>query len=365
VTTLALWGGFTLLVLALLALDLGVLNRRAVALSLRMAATMTAFWAVVATAFGVGLFAWRGPEDGVAFFAGYLLEYSLSLDNVFFFVLIFGAFGVPAALQRRVLLWGVLGALVLRGLMIVAGVALIERFEAILYLFGVFLVVSGIRMALQRVEVRPAENRLTALFRRLVPVTEGFEGDRFVVRRGGQLMATPLLVVLLTIESTDLAFAIDSIPAVFAITTDGFVVFSSNVLAVLGLRSLYFVVSGAVGRLYYLRLGLAAILVFVGLEMALARWVELPVAVSLLAIVLCVGIAALASALRARWLAEGRRASPASAGRLCELPRTEFAPDEAFGGERRLRPAGPDDRAWRPVAAPLASGRDGEPGSRP
>lgn len=341
-TTLLLWGGFTLFVLALLALDLGVLNRGTAVLPLRAAVAMTALWLAVAIAFGVGLFAWRGSEDGVAFFAGYLLEYSLSLDNVFVFVLIFSAFRVSAALQRRVLFWGVLGALVMRGLMIGVGVALVERFSAVLAVFGVFLVVSGIRMARQREEeVRPAGNRLTALVRRLVPVTDGYEGDRFFVRRGGRLMATPLLVVLLTIESTDLVFALDSVPAVFGITTDGFVVYSSNILAVLGLRSLYFVLSEAVGRLYYLRLGLAAILVFVGLEMVLGRWVEVPVAVSLVAIVVCLGLSGLASAIRARRLAELGRAAPAIAGRLCDAPRTEFAPDEAFGCRRSLRPSEP------------------------
>jgi tellurite resistance protein TerC len=358
VTTVLLWGGFILFVLALLALDQGVLNRDTAALPPRAALAMTALWVGVATAFGVGLFFWRGSEDGLGFFAGYLIEYALSLDNVFIFVLIFGAFGVPPGLQRRVLFWGVLGALVMRGLLIVVGLTLVERFDVLLALIGVFLVVSGIRLVRQREEVvRPMENRLTTLVRRLIPVSDGYGDERFFVRRGGRRVATPLFIVLLTIESTDLAFAFDSIPAVFGVTTDSFIVFSSNVFAVLGLRSLYFVLSEAVGRLYYLRAGLAAILVFIGIELAVSRWVEVPVAVSLLAVVFSIGLASLASAIRTRRLAARGHAETEPEARLCELPRTEFSAEEAFGCRRRLEltdPPGRSDPAQRSTDAPFA-----------
>ncbi len=340
-TTAVLWGGFTLLVLVLLALDLGVLNRGAAVIPPRRAAMLTGLWVALAVAFGLGILFWRGSGPALEFFTGYLLEYSLSMDNIFVFVLLFSYFAVPAAYQRRVLFWGVLGALIMRAVMIVVGAALIERFSWVLYLFGAFLIVSGIRMARQREEeVHPEGNPLIGLVRRILPVTDEYAEDRFFVRRGGRLMATPLFIVLLTIESTDLVFAVDSIPAIFGVTTDAFIVYSSNVFAILGLRSLYFILADAVTRLYYLRLGLAAILVFVGLKMIAERWVHLPVAVSLLAIVACLGLAGAASVVRNRRLAARDQAPPAIPGQLSEVTRTELRPDEAFGCGRRVRQDG-------------------------
>jgi tellurite resistance protein TerC len=266
------WIGFLAVVLGLLALDLGVFHRSAHAVSMREAATWTVVWISLSLLFNLGLYYWFGPEPAVAFLTGYLVEYSLSVDNIFIFVLLFTYFRVPAAYQHRVLFWGILGALVMRGTMIILGAALIERFEWIIYIFGAFLVFTGVRMALSRgedEELHPDGNPLVRFVRRFIPVTQELHEEKFFVRIDGRLFATPLFVVLLIVESTDLIFAIDSIPAIFGITTDPFIVFTSNVCAILGLRSLYFLLAGVMDKFFYLKLGLAVILTFVGTKMLL------------------------------------------------------------------------------------------------
>jgi tellurite resistance protein TerC len=234
----------------------------------------------------------RGPEKALEFLTGYLIEYALSVDNIFVFVLIFTTFGVPAALQRRVLFWGVLGALAMRAAMIAAGAALLAQFHWVLYAFGAFLAVTGMRMLVRRVPpAGTGPGLLGRVLRRALPVAEGYEGERFFVRRDGRLWATPLFLVLMTVEAADAVFAVDSIPAIFGITRDPFVVYTSNVFAVLGLRSLYFLVSGMVGRIRFLHAGLGLVLCFVGSKMLLAEWIEIPPMMSLGAVLAILGTA--------------------------------------------------------------------------
>ncbi len=294
--TVALWAGFSLFVLVMLSLDLGVFHREAKEVTYREAILWSAIWIGMALTFNLVIFFWRGQSVALQFLTGYLIEKSLSIDNIFIFVLIFSSFGVPAAYQQRVLIWGVIGAIVMRGALILVGVELIAAFHWILYLFGAFLVVTGIRMAIhQQREIHPDRNPLVRLARRLVPVTPGYEGSRFLVRRHGQRWVTPLLIVLLIIESTDLIFALDSIPAIFAITLDPFIVFTSNVFAILGLRSLYFLLGGSVQRFTYLKYGLAAVLTFVGAKMLVAGVYVVPVILSLAVIIALLAVSILAS----------------------------------------------------------------------
>jgi len=297
--TILPYAGFLVFVLAMLAIDLGLFHRESHSVSIREAAGWTIAWITMALLFAVGLW-WRsGSDRALEFVAGYLIEYSLSMDNIFVFVLIFTFFAVPPAYQHRVLFWGILGALVMRGLMIAAGAALIERFEWIIYIFGGFLVFTGIRMAFHKDEaVHPENNPLIRLVTRFVRVTPKFEGDRFFVRDAAGLAATPLFVVLLMVESTDLIFAVDSIPAIFAVTRDPFIVFTSNVFAILGLRSLYFVLQGAVDKFHYLKIGLAAVLTFVGAKMLLGHWYHIPTVASLAIIASLLGTAIVVSLLR-------------------------------------------------------------------
>jgi len=297
------WVGFNLFVLAMLAIDLGIFHREAHSVSIKEAASWTVVWISLALVFAAGIYVWRGAEKALEFTTGYLIEYALSADNIFVFVLIFSFFSVPALYQHRVLFWGILGALLMRGTLIGIGAALIERFHWIIYVFGAFLFVTGIRMATHKtVELHPQQNPLVKLFRRIMPVTDDYQQDRFFVRRSGKLVATPLFIVLLIVESTDLVFAVDSIPAIFAVTLDPFIVYTSNVFAILGLRSLYFLLAGAVDKFHYLKLGLSAILTFVGMKMLLADLYKVPIAYSLLVIVALLAIAIIASVMRARRL---------------------------------------------------------------
>lgn len=267
-----IWIGFSFLVLAVLALDLGVFHRKAHAVGFREALSWTGVWVTLALLFGAGVWYWAGPQKGLEFFTGYLIEYSLSADNVFVFVLIFSYFAVPRPWQHKVLFWGVLGALGMRLIMIGLGVVLISRFGWILYLFGAFLLFTGLKMVFgQQEEIHPECNPVVRWFRQLVPVTAGYHGDRFVARVDGRSVATPLLVVLVCVEVSDLVFALDSIPAIFAVTLDPFIVYTSNVFAILGLRSLYFVLAGMVEKFHYLRMGLGVVLGFVGVKMLLAH----------------------------------------------------------------------------------------------
>jgi tellurite resistance protein TerC len=299
------WIGFNLFVLGMLAIDLGVFHRTSHSVSLKEASIWSVVWIMLALLFNVGLYFLRGPEPALQFFTGWLIEKSLSVDNIFVFVLLFTYFRVPAAYQHRVLFWGILGALVMRGILIAVGAVLLAEFHWILYLFGAFLIFTGIRMGLQKeTEVHPDKNPLLKLVRRVVPVTEDYERDRFVVRRAGQRMVTPLLLVLLIIESTDLVFAVDSIPAVFAVTRDPFIVYTSNVFAILGLRSLYFVFANVIDKFHYLKLGLSVILTYVGVKMLLADIYPIPSFLSLAVIALVLLIAIVASVLRARRMEE-------------------------------------------------------------
>ena len=277
-----LWLAFTLLVLALLAFDLGVLHRRAHVVRFREALLWSAAWIGLALAFNALVYHTFGAQRGLEFLTGYLIEKALSVDNIFVFLVLFSFFAVPAAYQHRVLFWGILGALLLRGVFIVAGAALLQRFHAVIYVFGAFLVATGVRLLLgQDSEVHPEQNPVYRVFRRFVPAVAGYRGQHFVVREDGRWRATPLLMVLVVVEATDVVFAVDSIPAVFAVTRDPFIVYTSNVFAILGLRALYFVLAGVMDRFCHLKTGLALVLCFVGLKMLAADVYEVPIGASL------------------------------------------------------------------------------------
>jgi len=283
-----LWAGFTAVILGMLALDLGVINRKAHTVSPKEAGLWSAVWITLAVLFGLGVGHFMGHQKALEFYAGYLVEEALSVDNLFVFILIFSYFRVPPSLQHRVLFWGILGALVMRGVMIGAGALLIERFHWVIYVFGAFLVFTGIRMATHdETDIEPDANPVIKLVRRLVPVADRYQRHHFFVRQPSgpsgetRLVATPLFIVLVLVETTDLVFAVDSIPAVFGVTRDPFIVYTSNVFAILGLRSLYFLLAGVIERFHYLKLGLALVLVFVGAKMlASSKW-EIHIGVSL------------------------------------------------------------------------------------
>ncbi len=294
------WVAFNVFVVAMLALDLGVFHRDAHVVSAREAAAWSALWIVLALLFDVGLYHYRGRDAAFEFLAGYLIEKALSVDNIFVFVLIFSYFTVPPKYQHRVLFWGILGALLMRGGMIALGAALIARVHWILYVFGAFLVVTGIRMARQDEQaIEPESNPLIRLLRRVVGVTSAYEGQAFFVRRGpgrdARITATPLFVVLVLVETTDLVFAVDSIPAIFAVTTNTFIVYTSNVFAILGLRALYFLLARVIHRFHYLKLGLSAVLVFVGVKMLIAGVYKVPIGASLAVVAALIGGAVIAS----------------------------------------------------------------------
>ena len=302
--TLWPWIGFNALVLALLIFDLGVFHRKAHAVSLKEAALWSVIWITLAMLFNAGIYLFKGSDAAIQFFTGYLVEKSLSVDNIFIFVLLFSAFQVPAAYQHRVLFWGILGALIMRGILIALGVVLLEQVHWIIYLFGVFLIFTGLKMLVQKeTEIHPEKNPLLKLARRWLPVTDTYVEERFIVRRAGQWMVTPLLLVLLVVESTDLLFAVDSIPAVFAITRDPFIVYTSNVFAILGLRSLYFLFAGVIDKFHYLKLALAVILCYVGVKMVLTDLYHIPTVLSLAIIAFVLGIAVVASVIRSQQLA--------------------------------------------------------------
>lgn len=298
--TPALWIGFNAGVLLLLLLDLGVFHRRASETSVRAAAGWSVFWVALSLGFNLWILHEYGGEKALQFFAGYLIEKSLSLDNIFIFLLIFKSFRVEPRYQHRVLFWGVLGALVLRGIMIALGAVLIRRFEWILYVLGAFLMVAAIRMFLHKDrEPHPERNSLLRWVQKVFPVSSDYHGQSLFIREAGRLMATKLLLVLLVIEGVDVAFAVDSIPAVFGITRDPFIVFSSNVCAILGLRAFYFLLAGALPYFRYLDEGLSFVLMFVGAKMLAAHWIEIPTALALVVIATILGIALLFSILAA------------------------------------------------------------------
>ncbi len=265
------WAGFVLCILFFLAVDLGVLNKRPHVVSFKEALRWSIFWCILAMLFAIALVPLRGREEAVEFVTGYVIELSLSMDNVFVIALIFTFFRVPPQNQHRVLFWGIMGALVMRGAMILAGAALVQRFQWTLYLFGAFLIFTGIKMLFTDDEgVEPEKNPVIKLARKLFPIAEGTHNEKFMVRQNGRKLLTSLALVLLMVETTDLIFALDSIPAIFAVTTKPFIVFTSNVFAILGLRSLYFVLAGAIDYFRYLKIGLSVVLIFVGVKMLFA-----------------------------------------------------------------------------------------------
>ncbi len=316
------WIAFVVFVLAMLALDLFVFHREAKEVSFREAALTSGFWVFLGLTFGVFVWIWAGPTTASEYFAGYIIEKSLSIDNIFVFALIFSYFAVPLRYQYRVLFWGVVGALIMRAIFILVGAQLLERFHWMIYVFGAFLIFTGIRMAFHRggEEVHPERNPLLRFARRALPVTDEYRGQRFVVREGGRLMATPLLAVLITVESADVVFAVDSIPAIFAITTNAFVVWTSNSFAILGLRALYFMLASLIKRFVYLSVGLSVILVFVGAKFIISDLVgKVPIYVSLPFIATVVAVSIVASLYKTR--GQEREALPGSESTLARETR--------------------------------------------
>ena len=276
------WTVFFVLILGMLALDLGVFNRRERRISLSEALFWSVVWTLVALAFNFWIYRRFGRQVGLEFLTGYIIERSLSFDNIFVFVVIFNYFAVRAKYQHRVLFWGILGALISRGLFIAMGTALLSRFDWLIFVFGGFLVYTGIKILLQKeTQVHPERNPVLKLFRRFVPLTSGYRGKRFFVRDDGRFKATPLMLVLVVVEATDVIFAVDSIPAVFGVTQNAFIVFTSNIFAILGLRALYFLLAGLMHKFQYLSYGLGLVLVFVGAKMLVHDWLDIPIEVSL------------------------------------------------------------------------------------
>jgi tellurite resistance protein TerC len=292
------WAGFLLFVLLMLALDLGVFHRKSHEVKIREALIWSAVWISLALLFNVGVYFFMGKEKAIEFLTGYVIEKSLSVDNLFVFIMVFSYFNVDTKYQHKVLFWGILGALIMRAIFIFAGVALIQQFHWIIYIFGAFLIFTGIKMLVQKDEqMEPEKNPLVRLFKKFFPVTDTIHGDRFFVKINAKTVATPLFIVLLIIEFTDLIFAVDSIPAILAISNDTFIIFTSNVFAILGLRALYFALAGISKLFYYLKYGLSAILVFVGVKMVIAGFFKIPVMYSLLIIVSILTLSVLASVI--------------------------------------------------------------------
>lgn len=281
-----LWVGFNIFVLLMLTLDLGVFHRRSHVVSVKEALWWSAFWITLSLVLNASIYWWRGAEVALTFFTGYLLEKSLSVDNLFVFLLILSYFHVAPMYQHRVLFWGIIGALLMRALMIAVGAALIQKFHWILYIFGGFLIITGVKMALQKDEpdIHPESNPVIRLFTRFIPVTTNYHEGKFFVTLQGRHYATPLFIVILMIEFTDVVFALDSIPAVFAITTDPFIVYTSNVCAILGLRALYFALAGVMRLFHYLKFGLALVLIFIGVKMVIAEWYTIPIHLALIVV---------------------------------------------------------------------------------
>jgi tellurite resistance protein TerC len=294
-----LWAAFNGFVLIMLALDLGVFHRKVHTVRVREAILWTVVWVVLALIFAGGIHYWKGADASLPFLAGYLIEKSLSVDNLFVFLVLFSYFKVPAEYQHKVLFWGILGALIMRAALIAVGAVLIARFHWTLYVFGAFLVFTGIKLMFQKGDgVHPEHNPVVRLFRKFVPVATEYSGSRFFIVENGKRLATPLFLVLLTVEFTDLVFALDSIPAIFAVTPDPFIVYTSNVFAILGLRSLYFALAGIMDLFCYLKHGLAVVLGFVGVKMLIADLYKIPIGISLAVVAAILLVSILASVLR-------------------------------------------------------------------
>lgn len=298
VGTPLLTASFLGVVLILLLIDLGVFHRKAHAIGLKEALFWSFVWVFLSACFGLWIYRDLGAQPGMEFFAGYLIEKALSVDNIFVFILIFSYFKVPARLHHRVLFWGVLGALFMRAAFILSGAALIRRFEWILYIFGVFLIYTGFKMIRGgETDVEPEKNPVVRRFQKMVPMVADYRGGRFLIRENGKWFATPLALVLITVETTDLAFATDSIPAIFGVTTDPFIVYTSNVCAILGLRAMYFLLAGIVDKFVYLGRGISVVLIFIGIKMLLQDLYQIPIALSLILVSIIIGGSVIASLL--------------------------------------------------------------------
>ncbi len=328
--TPALWIGFTVFVIFMLVLDLGVFHRKAHSVSVREALTWTCVWIGLALVFNVGVYHYFGTQPALEFLTGYVIEKALSVDNLFVFLVVFAYFKVPEALQHRVLFWGILGALVMRAVFIALGAVLLQRFHFVFYIFGAFLIFTGIKMLSQKGEdeVHPERNPVLRLFNRFVPSVPDYRGSHFIVVEHGRKMATPLLMVLCVIEATDVVFAVDSIPAIFAVTTDPFIVYTSNIFAILGLRALYFALAGMMGKFHYLKPGVGLVLAFVGVKMTIADFYKVPIALSLGVILGVLGGAIVLSLLRPERRDDG--------------PDDNKLKAEADAGEAHKRAAGAD-----------------------
>jgi tellurite resistance protein TerC len=309
--TALFWSVFLLVVIVLLAVDLGVFHRKAHPVGVREALIWSIVWVILSLSFGMYIYWHWGAQRGLEFFAGYVLEKAMSVDNIFVFVLIFSFFNVPARLHHRVLYWGILGALIMRGIFIFGGALLIQTFHWVLYLFGGFLIFTGVKILRHGgTEVQPERNPIVRWFQRFVPMVAGFEYDGLLVRKAGKILATPLALVLVTVETTDLVFAVDSIPAIFGVTRDPFIVYSSNVCAILGLRAMYFLLAAVLDRFVYLGVGLGIVLMFIGAKMLLADVFHLPISAALGVIALVLGISVVYSLLRP----ERKKAAPSKTG---------------------------------------------------
>jgi tellurite resistance protein TerC len=307
-----LWASFTGFILAMLALDLGVFHRKAHEVSLREASVWSAIWVALALAFNLLVWQWFGPQRGLEYLTGYLIEKALAVDNIFVIYAIFAYFAVPAAYQHRVLFWGILGALVMRGVFIALGGALLARFHWVMYLFGAVLLVTGIKLLLIPDDgIHPERNPVYRAFKRMIPSVPDFRGARFTVIENGRRLATPLLLVLLLIEWTDFVFAIDSIPAIFAVTNDPFIVYTSNIFAILGLRSMFFLLGGVIGRFHLLKPALALVLAFVGGKMLIADLYKVPIGASLGVVATLIALGVVGSLLLPPRAAAPRGAEPA------------------------------------------------------
>ena len=293
------WVAFNVFVITMLVLDLGVFHRKSHVIKFKESLVWCAIWISLALLFNVGIYIWDGKKMAIEFLTSYLIELSLSVDNLFVFLLIFSYFRVPAKYQHRVLFWGILGAVIMRAIFIAAGITLIQKFHWIIYIFGGFLIFSGIKLALEKdKEIHPEKNPVLKLFRRFMPVLSRYKEGKFFLRRNQRYYATPLFIVLLVVETTDVMFALDSIPAVIAITTDPFIVYTSNVFAILGLRAIFFALAGIMRLFHYLHYGLSFILVFVGVKMLVSKFYEIPVEIALGVIIAVLTTSVLASIIK-------------------------------------------------------------------
>ncbi len=297
------WIGFIVLIFILLALDLGVFNRKAHVIKMKEAILLSLFWISISVMFNIWIYFQFGEQKAFEFLTGYVIEKALSVDNLFVFLMVFSYFHISSVYQHKILFWGIMGALIMRAIFIAAGVTLIEQFHAVIYIFGAFLVITGIKMALMGdKKIEPEKNPVLRYLRKVVPVAENYHDDKFFIKRAGKYFATPLFVVLVVVESTDIIFAVDSIPAILAITTDPFIVYTSNVFAILGLRALYFALAGVMPMFYYLNYGLSAILAFVGTKMLISDYYEVPIMVSLGVVAAILITSVSLSVIRARLL---------------------------------------------------------------